>query len=318
MAGTKSIVREYNMEDLDMLELAQVFHGNFLIDQAAFVAAFPILDDPFAANFQTAIDAADAIPSGAEVDSLIAIVTEELNAKMPLARAALQKLFTYADLTWNSSAKTNSFGKNRYEKARNSQVRIKELLELAHRQAEVVANKAALIASGYLQVDIDALETLMHEIDTLNSQQELELSNRGTQTEVRVTAMNAVWEFMRQINKTSKVVFVDSPAKLDLYLLYPTSSSSLPKVQNLEATVDAGPPQMAALTWDPVVGAPEYQVFMSQVAVGQPAGEYDWVAGTILTNWNQPIVDGFRFWFKVRAINDPTTGAYSDAVYVEP
>lgn len=318
MAAIKKIEREYNMDDLDMLELAQVFHGNFLIDKTAFTAAFPILADPFAADFQTAIDAADDVPSGAEVDSLIAIVTEELNAKLPLARAALQKLFTYADLTWNSSAKTNSFGKNRYEKARQSQVKLKELLELAHRQADSVANKADLITAGYLQVDIDELETLMEAIDTLNAQQELELSNRGIQTEARVTAMNAVWEFMRQINKTSKVVFVNSPAKLDLYLLYPTSSTSLPKVQNLEATVEAGPPVMASLSWDSVGGSAEYQVFMSQVAVGQPAGTYDWVAGTILTSFDQPIFAGFRFWFKVRAIDEPTTGAYSDAVFVEP
>lgn len=318
MAAIKKVERDYTMEDLDMLQLAQVFHDNFIIDKTAFTAAFPILADPFAANFQTAIDTADDIPSGGEVDSEIAVITEELNAKMPEARAALQKLFTYTEITWDSAAKTNSFGKNKYEKARQSQLKIKELLELAHRQAEITENKTPLIAAGYTQGDIDELETLMDAIDELNRDQELALSDRGTKTEVRVTAMNAVWEFMRQINKTSKVVFVDSPAKLDMYLLYPTSNTSLPKVQNLEATVDAGPPMVAALTWDAVVDAPEYQVFMSQVAVGQPAGTYDWVAGTINTFWNQPIVYGFRFWFKVRAIDEPTTGAFSDAVFVEP
>ena len=318
MAAAKKIEREYTMEDLDMLELAQVFHGNFLIDQAAFVAAFPMLDDPFAANFQTAIDAADAIPSAAEVDSLIAVVTEELNAQMPLARAALQKLFTYADLTWNSSAKTNSFGKNRYEKARNSQSRIKELLELAHRQAEVAANKTDLLASGYLQADIDELETIMEEIDTLNSQQELELSNRGTQTETRVTAMNGVWEFMRQINKTSKVVFVDSPAKLDLYLLYPTTHSGLPKVQNLVVSVSAGSPYIATITWSPAVGATEYQLYQSIVAEGDPPGEFEWYGAFAVTETNIPIIYGYRYWFKVRAINPTQEGAFSDPAFGQP
>jgi hypothetical protein len=318
MAGTKSINREYTMDDLDMLELAQVFHGNFLIDQAAFIAAFPILDVPFAANFQTAIDTADDIPSGAEVDSLIAVITEELNAKMPLARSALQKLFTYADLTWNSSAKTNSFGKNRYEKARQSQVRIKELLELAHRQADSVTNKAALIAAGYLQVDIDQLETLMDEIDTLNAQQELELSNRGIQTETRVTAMNAVWEFMRQINKTSKVVFVDSPAKLDLYLLYPTTHSGLPKVQNLVVSVSASSPYIATITWTPAVGATEYQLYQSVVAEGDPAGEFEYLSGLVSTETNIPLIYGYRYWFKVRAINPTQEGAFSDPAFGQP
>ena len=318
MSSTKSLVRDYNMDDLDMLELAQVFHDNFVVDETAFVAAFPILDAPFAANFQTAIDAADDIPSGAEVDSLIAVKTEELNAQLPLARTALQKLFTYTDLTWNSVAKTNSFGKNRYEKARQSQVKLKELLELAHRQAEVAANKADLIASGYTQVDIDELETLMNAIDTLNGEQEMELSNRGIQTQVRVTAMNAVWEFMRQINKTSKVVFVDSPAKLDMYLLYPTTSSSLGKVVGLSVSLDAGPPMMAELVWLPVSGAEEYQVYMSQVPVGDPADEYVWVAGTVPPAWNQPIALGYRYWFKVRAITESDEGAFSNALFIQP
>ena len=318
MAAIKKIEREYNLEDLDMLQLAQVFHDNFIIDETAFVAAFPMLDAPFAANFQTAIDAADDIPSGAEVDSLIAVITEGLNNQMPLARAALQKLYTYTDLTWNSLAKTNSFGKNRYEKARQSQIRIKELLELAHRQAEVAENKVDLIASGYTQGDIDELETIMDEIDSLNRDQEDALSNRGIQTQVRVTAMNAVWEFMRQINKTSKVVFVDSPAKLDMYLLYPTSSSGLPKVLGLSVSLDAGPPMMAELVWLPASGAEEYQVYMSQVTVGQPAGEYEWVAATVPPAWNQPIALGYRYWFKVRAITETEEGAFSTAEFVQP
>ncbi len=317
MAAAKMIAREYNMDDLEMLQLAQVFHDNFLIDEAAFIAAFPGLGAPFAADFQTAIDTADAIPSAAEVDSEIAVITEELNAKMPLARAALQKLFTYADVAFNSVAKTNSFGKNKYERARQSQVRLKELLELAHRQAEEANNKAALIAAGYSQVEIDELETLMDDIDTLNAQQELELSERGTKTEVRITAMNAVWDFMKRINQASKVVFVDSPAKLDLYLLYPTVHGSLPKVQNLVATVEVGPPRMAELSWNAVVGAAEYQVYQSQVALGAPAGEYIWVAGTVPNSWNQPIDLGFRYWFKVRAINGEETGAFSVPAFVE-
>lgn len=318
MAAIKKIEREYTMEDLDMLQLAQVFHDNFVIDETAFVAAFPMLDAPFAANFQTAIDAADDIPSGAEVDSLIAVITEGLNNQMPLARAALQKLFTYADLTWNSLAKTDSFGKNRYGKARQSQIRIKELLELAHRQAEVAANKADLIASGYTQGDIDELETIMDEIDSLNRDQEDALSNRGIQTQVRVTAMNAVWEFMRQINKTSKVVFVDSPAKLDMYLLYPTTHSGLPKVQNLEVSVSSGSPYIATITWTPAVGATEYQMYQSVVPQGDPPGDFEWYGAFAVTETNLPVIYGYRYWYKVRAINATQEGAFSDPAFGQP
>jgi hypothetical protein len=317
MAAIKKLDRNYNMDDLDMLQLAQVFHDNFLVDESAFTAAFPSLNTPFVTNFQTAIDTADDIPSAAEVDSEIAVITEELNGKLPLGRAALQKLFTYADVAFNSVAKTNSFGKNRYEKARNSQIRMKELLELAHRQASETTNKAALIAAGYTEADIDLLESLMDDIDSLNSEQELALSERGTKTEVRVKAMNDVWEFMKKINQASKVVFVDSPAKLDLYLLYPTSSSSLPKVQGFTVELEVGPPRKALLDWNAVVGAVDYQVYMSQVGLGEPAGDYEQIVVTVDNSWEQPVVFGFRYYFKVRAVAGSELGAFSNSAYIE-
>lgn len=318
MAAAKKIERIYSMDDLAMLELAQIFHNNFVLDEAEFVAAFPFLDTPFAANFQTAIDNADAIPSGAEVDSLITVITANLETKMTLGRAALQKLFTYADFAWSSKEMTNTFGKDRYLKARRSQLKMKELLELAHRQAEEATNKAALLLVGYTQGDIDGLETLVGEIDVLNSEQEDALSLRGIKTAIRLTAYNEVWGFMEKINRASKVVFVDSQAKLDMYLLYPTVHHGLPKVQNLVGVVNEGPPMVAALSWNTAVGVAEYQVYQSQVPVGQPAGEYEWVAAVVPNSWDQPILNGFRYWFKVRANNDPETGPFSNPVFVQP
>ncbi len=317
MANYKNIIRDYNMDDLEMLQLAQVFHNNFILDKTAFTTAFPHLNDPFAVDFQTAIDMADDIPSAAEVDSEIAVITESLNAKLPLARNALQKLFTYADVAWDSVAKTNSFGKNKYDRARNSQVKMKELLELAHRQAEITANKTELITAGYSQAAIDELETLMNEIDTLNAQQEDALSERGTKTEVRIKALNAVWDYMKQINKTSKVVFVDSPAKLVLYLLYPTSSSSLSKPQNFTAVAVPGPPLNASLNWDIVVGAVDYEVEQSQVPIGQPVGTWESAAMTSDTNTMVPMIQGLRYFFRMRARNSTQVSAWSDQVFVD-
>lgn len=35
------IERDYTLDDLQMLQRAQVFHNNFVVDKAAFVADFP-------------------------------------------------------------------------------------------------------------------------------------------------------------------------------------------------------------------------------------------------------------------------------------
>ena len=222
MSGT--IERNYNMIDLEMLQLAQLFHNLLVTDKAHFVSAFPIFADPFAENFQIAIDAADAIPSGAEVDSNIAVITETLMLKMPTARSALQKLFSYSQFAFNSVAVTDAFGKNKYLKSRQSHIMLKGLLELAHRRANDAEYKPGLIAVGYQQSDIDELLTVAQQMGTLISDQRAAMAERWVTTGDRVSSYNSVWEFMRLINTASKVVFATSPAKLRAYLLYPNSN----------------------------------------------------------------------------------------------
>ena len=313
----EQVERDYNMDDLDMLQRAQVFHNAFVGDQATFVADFPHLATPFETEFQTAIDAADAIPSAAEVDGEISAVTFELNEQLPLGRKALQKLYTYVELAWPKGQKDSAFGRPKYDKARQSQMRMKELLEQAHRQAEVADNKTALLAAGYTQAAIDELKTIETAIDTLNAQQEDMLAGRFEKTMEMITAYNLVWSFMQKINKASKVTFEDNPAKLEPYLLYPTSTTGLPKVQNLIASLGVGNPYDAELGWDVVVGATEYELYISEVATGQPAGTFS-LANTVSNNQATfNMTPGVRYWFKVRAKNASQTGSFSDEVFLD-
>lgn len=317
MPSTELIQRDYNMEDIEMFEKAQAFHDNFIVDLIAFTTAFPDLAAPFASNFQTAIDDADDIPSAAEVDAAIEVVTEQINAKMELAREAMQKLFTYSDITFKSDAKTKTFGKGLYTKARASHKRMKELLEQGHRTANETANKAALLAKGYTTADITNLQTLMNDIDTLNAQQESMKLSRLGKTEIRIKAYNIVWDYMMQINQASKVVFASSPAKLTEYLLYPTVHHSLSKPQNLAASYDPLNPPNITLTWDSVDDATSYDVYVDIVNTDTPSGDY-----SLLNNFiNSPAEIGSviakRNYFKIKAKNDSQTSVYSDEAYID-
>jgi hypothetical protein len=302
--------RDYQGEDLIMLQRAQVFHNGFVTDKAAFVADFPLLDDPFITDMQTAINTADVIPSSAEVESEIIVVTEELNAQLPLGQKALQKLYTYVEMAWESKAREKDFGRDRYQKARNSQLKMKELLELAHRKAEKPANKTVLLATGYTQAAIDELETIATTIDTINAQQEDLLAARTQHTEARISAYNTVWGFMKKINQASKVTFADNPAKIDFYLLYPTTTQSLPKVQSL-VVVQAGQ-NACDLSWQPVIGAIAYEVEFALEPNGQPRGQYEPLTTVPTTNTSDALQPGFTHWYRVRAINENQTGAFSD------
>ncbi len=221
--------RKFLIGDLEMLEKSQVFLNAFIERKALFVAKFPNLTDPFADEFQVAIDFADSLPSSDEINGEISEIVFNLKEKMAFGQRNLQILYSYVNIGWESVAKMNEFGKNKYLKARENYGKMIELLELAFNTAQESENKAVLLNVGYSQIQIDELNILANEIDAMLLQLNEMKSNRFVLTEERIMAMNNVWTFMKRLNKASKVVFVDNPAMLKLFLLYPTSHSKAKK-----------------------------------------------------------------------------------------
>lgn len=216
----KEIKRDYTKEDLKMLEMAQVFHDIFIIDKTLFIDNFPIFADPYANEFQTAIDYADSLPLADDNTAEITVITEEIQNILPIIHSKLQELYAYTELAWDSKAKTYSFGKREYNSVRQSAIKLTELLYLGHNLADSAENKPNLLAVGYTQSAIDALETIADDVVEKYELREEMVANSIVATEGRIKAYNAVWGFMKQINKASKVVFTNSPAKMSAYRLY--------------------------------------------------------------------------------------------------
>lgn len=227
--------RFYQLKDIDMLQKSQVILNAFIQNKAIFLANFPNLADPFADEFQIAIDEADALPFSDEVNAQISVLVEKMRKKLLIAQKNLQILFNYVKVGWESKAKLNEFGKNKFQKARNSNGKMIDLLELSFNTAEEIDNKTVLLNIGYSQVQIDELNTLASELKTLFLQLNEMKNNRYVLTEKRIEAYNKVWEFMKQINRASKVVFVDNYAFTQLFLLYPTTHS---KAKMLKKTTE--------------------------------------------------------------------------------
>lgn len=221
----KEVLRDFRINDSTMLIKSQVFLNAFIVRKALFTANFPNLADPFANEFQIAIDLADDLPFPWEINGEITSIVYEIKQKMILGQRNLQILFSYVNIGWESEAKMNEFGKNKYLKARENYNKMIDLLKLAFNTAQESENKTVLLNVGYSQIQIDELNTLANEIDAMLLQLNEAKSNRYILTEERITAMNNVWAFMKRLNKASKVVFVDNPAMLKLFLLYPTSHS---------------------------------------------------------------------------------------------
>jgi hypothetical protein len=209
----------------EALTQAYLFHSEFVLDLALFTAFSPSFDADFASDFLDLIEAADTIPTNQEDLNNQVILSTAVEEQMVVARSIYQELLVYIGLAVpNSETALLAFGNNMYEKARYSPQKLVNLLQLAHRNANSTVYKAALIAAGFLQTDIDSLETIATELNTRYNVQQDYLQHTYSRTEERTIAFNAVWDVMVKINAASKIVFKDSPAKIEFYLLYQAST----------------------------------------------------------------------------------------------
>lgn len=221
------VKRNYYFPDDRMLEQSQVMLAMFESDKAAFTALYPYLADPFAAEWQQAIDSAHALPLARAETANQKVATENMKNKMAEARDFFGRFASYVRLLFpDSEASQGIFGLDDFRAVRFSAPRLSELLHFAYEQANDAAYKADLIALGFTAADIAKLDTLSAELYSLYLEQdEIRTWNRVL-TEERVKAYNKVWDFSRKVAYASKQVFEWEYAKLQTYMLYPARKKS--------------------------------------------------------------------------------------------
>ncbi len=219
----------------EVLQQAYLFYDGFLIDEADFTAASPLFAIPFAANFLIDIEAADALPTNEDDLNEQTLLTQAVEEDMESAREHYQKLLLYINLAWpDDKAIAKAFGSTLYDKARSNTLKLINLMQDSFNDANSVTYKADLIAVGFVQADIDLLGSLADDITAKNRVQEKFMKLSSQRSETRIVAFNKVWDSMAKLSDTSKIIFKDSPAKIEYYLLYPTGEPQMPgKVQNM-------------------------------------------------------------------------------------
>ncbi len=306
MAGTPSIKREYNKSDDLMLEQAQTMHNLLEADLADFTAEYISINAAYLADFQTAIDEAYAMPSATEEYNELELLTENVEALMTQSRQLYQKLSSYIKLIYpNSKAIHNIFYADEYVSVRRSQPGMIRLLGRCYEKANSAPYKAALIAEGFLQLDIDQLEALREDLFEANEAQEKLAKELLLKTEERIKKYNLVWAFMQKTSATSKQVYVDSPAKQEMYLLYPeTQGPSVPsKVQNLSYDLLG-----TKVKWDVAVGAQSYEL---QQKIDMPSADFLTIYEGALNEYVYTPPVGVWL-FRCRGENDAGKGNWSN------
>ena len=252
------ITKKFSKTFDEALTQAYLFHSEFVLDLALFTAFSPSFDVEFASDFLDLIEAADAVPTNQEDLNNQVILSSAVEEQMVVARTTYQELLVYVGIAFpNSETALLAFGNNMYEKARTSPQKMMNLLQLAFRNASSTTYKTALIAAGFLQTDIDSLGTIETALNTRYNAQQDYKQHTYSRTEERTVAFNKVWDVMVKINAASKIVFKDSPAKIEFYLLYPetTPIGSLTAPENF--AFDA---EISTFSWDIVPNATSYEL----------------------------------------------------------
>jgi hypothetical protein len=97
--------------------------------------------------------------------------TEAVTEAMALAADKYSSLIVYLRMIYKDKAESKlaRFGYKRWRRARHKQKELKELLELAYSRANSVTYKDDLIAKGFVQTDIDELNTLAQQLETTST-----------------------------------------------------------------------------------------------------------------------------------------------------
>jgi hypothetical protein len=214
------IKRDFAIPDEDMIQDARLKHASFLEDKTDFVAFDPDFADPFAANFEIDIDAAEATDDDETVTDQQQQLTNVVLDEMQKCRDKFQdaKIFIAKTFPDNKEVQ-NEFGFNDYTQAQKGQSSFIKFMFKFHKVA--TKYKVALIAKNYTQLMIDEILTFHDTLKDADVAQDLFIKNRPVKTRDRILKMNKAWKGETTICAAGKRIYKDDFAKYQRYLLPP-------------------------------------------------------------------------------------------------
>ncbi len=228
------IRRIFSISDEVMIQDARTKHQSFIEDKADFIAFDPDFDDPFADDFETKINDAEAMPDDEtildQLQQLTAVVKDEVDKsrdKYQDSKPFIIKAFP------DNVAIQNEFGFNDYKKAVDSQAVFIKFMHKFHQVAEKY--KVQLIAVNYTQPKIDEIKTRYEALRDADIEQELFIKNRPVITQERITKYNTAWKTEQIICAAGKRIYKDNYAKFQRYLLPPEEEA--PEALSIKGTV---------------------------------------------------------------------------------
>jgi hypothetical protein len=213
--------RNFSSADGYMLQSASAIHGLLSQDIATFGSFDQQFTAAFVSDFEALIDAARALASDDLVIDQVATKREEVQRVRLAANTKYSELRHFVLKAFpQSKSVQNQFGLGSYRNyARRSAARMLRLLQDLHKAA--TSYQAELLAAGYTLAKIAEIDTLAQQLDAAISAQSQAKKGRPKTTEERISALNACYQRMVQINAAAQMVYMTDAAKRKQYVFYP-------------------------------------------------------------------------------------------------
>jgi hypothetical protein len=211
----------------EMLQQNNLMQSHFADDQAEFITKTPDLDDAFLTEWKkTTILLDDTEKDDDYIDTQL-LMTQTLDESMEKGRDLLQTVFFYVERAFpGKKAEAGYFGKDRYEVARKTPLKLVELMNKCAEAASEAEYLDKLTVKGLNSQTIDDLKDTAVNIKTNFEKRDKYISNRKKITEERNQILNKIWGFMSSVSDASKLVYKNDYAKFQQYVLYKTKAKT--------------------------------------------------------------------------------------------
>lgn len=216
--------RNFKLAIAFMLQKAKTYRQHFVNRKATFVAFDADFADPFAADWQTAIDAAEAQDTDETRDDQLQTETAQVNAELLLAQKKYIEAKYFITKAFEATPTVmNEFGVDTYSDIRSSQM---EMIPFMQNLWDKCENKykTQMLAAGYTQTKIDEIQTIKNALDSENQEQEIFKDETPLATSARNTIYNTCWEFAQKVNRAAHVIYADDFDTLNLFLFPPSDA----------------------------------------------------------------------------------------------
>lgn len=266
-------------------------------------------------DFETLGNEFEIFPSNNYYQSMVSEEVDHKNVARGNCEVMMRKISGYVQQKYGlRSPKYKRLGMKDYQRKRDASF-LFTAREVARVANEYLADLSPIGLTQTLIDDLDAEAQIMEdEMNAINAKIEL----RDTKSQERMIKANELYAELRKYCDIGKLIWEDlSEAKYNDYIIYKTINHGLSKPENIAATFTGIQPNEVEVAWDPVVDATEYEVYSSQVGIGEAPDTFSLIDTVINSSWVGIIQAGFRYYYKVRAKNDETQSDFSDEVYEE-